>query len=189
MSITDFTKPTPIIIEALGSLDPGRALDIGSGYGRNSLYLARSGWDVDVVDIDKAAIEKISATATQENLNIKAYNVNLAEFDTTKSYDAIICLMTLHFMKRSEIDTAIKWMKQHTSPNGMIIISGFTDENPIGTRPYLFKRNELKDYFSTWTIVTYENNVESSVFRQDTQDVVTYKVTRIVAKNTLGPVI
>ncbi len=186
MSITDFAKPTPIVVETLDSLDPGCALDIGAGYGRNSLYLAEKGWDVDAVDIDKIAIDKINTAATKGKINIKAFNVAFSEFHATKSYDAIICLMTLHFMEKPEIDTTIQRIKQHTLPNGIVIISGFTDGNPIDTRPYLFKENELKDHFSTWTTLAYEYNVESSVLRQDTQEVATYKVTRIVAKNTVA---
>jgi SAM-dependent methyltransferase len=39
-----------------GQLQPGRALDVGCGAGRNALYLASAGFDVDAVDLSPTAI-------------------------------------------------------------------------------------------------------------------------------------
>ncbi|MGW7538882.1 class I SAM-dependent methyltransferase [Amycolatopsis sp. NPDC054798] len=41
---------------AEGTLPPGRALDLGCGTGRNSVYLSRLGWDVTGVDLVAEAI-------------------------------------------------------------------------------------------------------------------------------------
>jgi SAM-dependent methyltransferase len=62
----DRAKPVPFFVakpdENLvsyvdrGVIAPGRALDLGCGPGRNAIYLARSGFQVDAVDISAAAI-------------------------------------------------------------------------------------------------------------------------------------
>jgi hypothetical protein len=40
------TAPNTFMTEAVKGLKPGRALDIGMGQGRNSVYLAKLGWKV-----------------------------------------------------------------------------------------------------------------------------------------------
>jgi SAM-dependent methyltransferase len=46
------------LVEGANPLQPGRALDLGCGAGRNTLYLARHGWDVVGIDMLGRAIDK-----------------------------------------------------------------------------------------------------------------------------------
>jgi len=39
-------KPNAFLVEVTRIRKPGKALDVGMGQGRNSIYLARRGWDV-----------------------------------------------------------------------------------------------------------------------------------------------
>jgi 2-polyprenyl-3-methyl-5-hydroxy-6-metoxy-1,4-benzoquinol methylase len=49
--------PTPLLVATTSKLAPGNALDLASGTGRNSLWLAEQGWNVTSVDGASAAIE------------------------------------------------------------------------------------------------------------------------------------
>ena len=51
-------EPNRFLVETLADLPPGVALDLGAGEGRNSLWLARRGWDVTAVDFSAEAIRK-----------------------------------------------------------------------------------------------------------------------------------
>ena len=42
--------------QATAGLEPGLALDIGMGQGRNSLYLAEQGWQVTGIDVADEAV-------------------------------------------------------------------------------------------------------------------------------------
>lgn len=53
----DNPLPPPEIIALEGELSPGRALDLGCGYGRVAIYLALRGWSVDGIDFIPQAIE------------------------------------------------------------------------------------------------------------------------------------
>jgi tellurite methyltransferase len=55
---------------------PG-ALDIASGSGRNSVYLARQGWHVCAVDISEVALAQVAATAKDESLDINCVQRDL----------------------------------------------------------------------------------------------------------------
>src|SRR5674476_1276887 len=45
------SEPDPTLVGEIGSLRPGRALDLGAGDGRNAIWLARHGWQVTAVDL------------------------------------------------------------------------------------------------------------------------------------------
>jgi SAM-dependent methyltransferase len=56
-------EPDPTLIGICRVLAPGRALDLGSGDGRNAIWLARRGWQVTAVDFSTVAIDHARARA------------------------------------------------------------------------------------------------------------------------------
>jgi SAM-dependent methyltransferase len=50
--------PTALLEEWLSRLPRGRALDVACGAGRNALFLAAAGYEVDAVDISREALER-----------------------------------------------------------------------------------------------------------------------------------
>jgi SAM-dependent methyltransferase len=55
--------PNRFLVERAGDLAPGRALDLAAGEGRNSVWLARQGWQVTAVDFSAVGLEKGRALA------------------------------------------------------------------------------------------------------------------------------
>ena len=54
-----------------------RAVDVGCGAGRNSLYLARNGWSVTALDISQVALDRLAAEAAEEQLPIDCTQADL----------------------------------------------------------------------------------------------------------------
>jgi SAM-dependent methyltransferase len=50
--------PNQFVAGALAEKEPGRALDLAAGEGRNSLWLASLGWEVTAVDFSQVALDK-----------------------------------------------------------------------------------------------------------------------------------
>jgi SAM-dependent methyltransferase len=56
-------EPNPILVAEAVGLEPGRALDIGSGEGADAIWLATRGWQVTGVDVAINALDKARARA------------------------------------------------------------------------------------------------------------------------------
>ncbi len=79
----DMVTPYPnrFLADSIRSLTPGKALDIGAGQGRNSLYLARQGWDVTGIDISDAGIEIARKQAAKSNLKFAGMVADFTTYD------------------------------------------------------------------------------------------------------------
>ncbi|MBW4061099.1 methyltransferase domain-containing protein [Candidatus Saccharibacteria bacterium] len=180
--LTDFTQPTPQLVEWTRDLVPGSALDIGTGNGRNALFLAREGWAVTANDTDQALLTELAKSFKSQNLTGNFIEGNISNLDLHESYDLVVCLMVLHFLDALQIIAAVDRLKAVTKPGGCCIISAFTDANPTGTRPYLFAHNGLRDAFATWNILHYEEHLGSWVLPPGKTDPIQYMTARVLAE-------
>jgi SAM-dependent methyltransferase len=71
--------PSAWLVEAVKGTKPGKALDLGMGEGRNSLYLAAQGWVVTGVDLSDFAVTVARQQAQQSGV---AYTALAADLDT-----------------------------------------------------------------------------------------------------------
>ena len=60
--------PNQFVASELGSLAPGRAVDLAAGEGRNALWLASLGWQVTAVDFAATGLEK--GRAVEDTLDL-----------------------------------------------------------------------------------------------------------------------
>ena len=72
--------PDTAMVELVTPLPPGRALDLGAGEGRNSLWLARQGWAVTAVDGSSVALERARAAAAAEALSVSPIQADIGDF-------------------------------------------------------------------------------------------------------------
>jgi SAM-dependent methyltransferase len=92
--LPSLTEPDPFFISAYERFvvpsfpKAGAALDLAGGLGRHSLWLAKRGWQVTVVDLSDVAIEKLSRAALDLNVKLELlvqdasrYNFQPARFD------------------------------------------------------------------------------------------------------------
>lgn len=75
----DDPTPPPEIIALAERLEPGRALDLGCGYGRSSLYLAQRGWQVDGVDFVAEAIAGAKKRAETAGVSVRFHHADVTD--------------------------------------------------------------------------------------------------------------
>ena len=64
--------------------------------------------------------------------------------------------MTLHFLSAEKVPTTIKRMQEATKTGGLNVIAVYTEENPMGLRPHLFKKDELRNFYNNWEMLQYK---------------------------------
>jgi len=75
---------------ALGLSGKERILDLGCGYGRHSLELAKRGCSVVGVDITKDYVEDANKNAKQENLSAEFILSDIRDIDFTQEFDIVL---------------------------------------------------------------------------------------------------
>jgi 2-polyprenyl-3-methyl-5-hydroxy-6-metoxy-1,4-benzoquinol methylase len=56
-------RPNGRLVAEVGSLTPGRVLDVGCGEGADAIWLAGRGWTVTAVDVSEVAVSRAREAA------------------------------------------------------------------------------------------------------------------------------
>jgi SAM-dependent methyltransferase len=74
-------KPNALLIETIKGKNPGRALDIGMGQGRNSIFLTQHGWKVTGFDIADEAVNVALQEAKKNKVQLDTRIIPEEAFD------------------------------------------------------------------------------------------------------------
>ncbi|MFH1393233.1 MAG: class I SAM-dependent methyltransferase [Patescibacteria group bacterium] len=123
-------SPFYLVKKFLSKIKNGVVLDIGSGNGRNSFFLAQNNFRVEALDINTQNVKNLKILSKQLNLNIKTKQLDVKKFKfQPRKYDLILAIQSLIWMKKTEFIKIIKKIKDSLKPEGIAIISGFTIED------------------------------------------------------------
>lgn len=90
------SEPDPLLVEVAGALPPGRGLDLGSGPGRNSLWLASKGWEMTLVDASRVALAQARARAEQLGVRVEAEHGDVLGWRASGSAYDLAIVANLH---------------------------------------------------------------------------------------------
>ena len=150
--------PAPFLVENVALLPKGRLLDVAMGAGRNAIYLAGMGFDVEGIDISSEAVSNVLESARKAEVTIKARTVDLeSEYQIDKGvYDVIVCF---NYLQRS----LIPQIKDGLRKRGMVVYETFLVEQAQWGKPtnpdYLLKHNELLDMFRDLRCLRYREGI------------------------------
>ena len=150
--------PSRFLVDNIELLPKGRALDVAMGNGRNAIYLAERGFEVEGVDISQEAVDTALKTAKLAGVSIDARVVDLegAYRIESNKYDVIICF---NYLQRS----LIPQIKEGIKPGGMVMYETFiTDQKQFGhpqNPDYLLKYNELLEMFREFRCLRYREGI------------------------------
>jgi tellurite methyltransferase len=150
-------EPLKFLKEKLHFLVRGKALVLAMGEGRNAVFLAGNGFDVDGCDISEKAIEKAKLFARESGVALNAFVADLEEYKiSTDQYNLITCF---YYTQKS----LIPQIKEGLKKGGMVMIETYSIDQlkygkdaPGPKNPaYLLKHNELLDSFRDFRILYY----------------------------------
>ena len=152
-------KANSLLRRHIGRLPKGKALDIATGEGRNAIFLAQQGFDVDAVDISAVGLRKAQRLAKEMKVKI---NTILADLDShqigKERYDLIV---DFYFLNRRLIPKIKKGLKN----GGRVIFETYILEHrDLGTTgpkdpKYFLKPNELISLFKGFRILFYREGI------------------------------
>lgn len=157
------TRTHSEVVDAATLVKPGKTLDLGCGNGRNSLYLAASGYDVTAWDKNPMSIQNLRSIREAEgldNLQVAIHDLNTLSFDG--EYDFILSTVVMMFLETNTIPRLIDNMQRCTKPGGynLIVAAMDTDDFPCTVGfPFAFKTGELKNYYKGWNLLKYNEDV------------------------------
>jgi SAM-dependent methyltransferase len=117
------TEPDGLLVELVTPLAAGRALDVGSGPGRNSLWLAGRGWSVTAVDVSAVALTQANDRAAAEGVSIRTAREDVSAWvPPASSYDLVV-LANLHFPQR-DFAELLHRLAGSLQPGGHLFVIG-----------------------------------------------------------------
>ncbi len=113
--------------------EDGKVLDVGCGYGRIALPLARAGYEIDGLDLSPSLIEAARRAADAEGLLVGLTVGSMRSLPyPTASFDAVVCLWSAfhELLEEEEQAEAIREMWRVLRPGSFAVIEGPLYEEP-----------------------------------------------------------
>ena len=158
------------------SISPCKALDIGAGEGRNSLYLAERGFDVIAIEPSDVGSKKILQLSTERGLDIRVCQADFLSVATDiENIGLVVALTVLEHMQYDYMIQAVSVIKKSMRPGGYIYIVAFTEDDPGFKKDtknasecamfiqHYFKKGELRDLFSDFMIREYSEYIKEDI--------------------------
>ncbi len=163
------TRPNAFLERMVEGWQPGRALDVGMGQGRNAIFLAQEGWQVTGFDPADKAVALADELAAKAGVEIQTVVQTADEFDFgTDQWDLIVLS---YVSARSLVDEVVRSL----ALGGRVVLEAFhhdaTEGRSIG-RGVVYESNELLELFSDLRVIRYEDEMAVADFGQETMRVV-----------------
>jgi tellurite methyltransferase len=152
-------EPNSFLKKHIRLLSGGRVLDIATGEGRNAIFLAQHGFEVDAVDISEKGLKKARELARKKGVKVNVLLVDLDHYQIEKErYDLIA---NFYFLKRRLIPEVRKGLKK----GGKVIFETYLLEHRtlatggLKQAKYFLKPNELLRFFKDFRILFYREGI------------------------------
>jgi|FLYL01.1.fsa_nt_gi SAM-dependent methyltransferase len=151
------TRPSPFLVKAVERIPPGRAIDLACGTGRNALFLAERGFEVEGVDISELAIRRAAEEARRRGLEVL---FRVADLDEEPLREGRYRLITLfRYVNRDLWPRVVRAL----APDGWLVTEQHlqTSRAVVGPPdPYRVAPGELLEAFGVLRVVEYWEGVE-----------------------------
>ena len=120
-------EPNVFVAREVADLPPGRALDLAAGEGRNAIWLAEQGHDVEAVEFSPVAIDKGRAIAAHRGVRVRW---TLADLTATPALaPADLVLLAYLQLTREQLGPIHRWAAGLVAPGGTLLVVAHERDN------------------------------------------------------------
>lgn len=172
--------PSDLLLKWISNLPRGKALDVACGAGRNSLFLAENGYDVDAIDYSEEALKIAKERAEDRGLEV---NWILADFSKLDLPEDEYNVINVSFY---QVEDRWQDLKDALDFGGYIVYEHHinsaqdVEHGPKSPR-FRFDPNELLNNFIDFHVLYYQEGIEKKKGRPKMAKV------RLVARKTECP--
>lgn len=115
-------NPNGTLVNEVGGLSPGRALDVGAGEGGDALWLAEQGWKVTASDISQRALDRVNAEAEHRALHVVCHRADANAVDAFEA--AAFDLVSAHYasIPRTPDGRGVRNLLNAVAPGGTLLV-------------------------------------------------------------------
>lgn len=121
-------EPNVFLVEQAADLQPGRALDLGAGEGRNAIWLAERGWRVTAVDFAEAGLAKAREIARRRGVEVDLVHADLTSYVPDVAAFDLVVVLYLH-LPRLELTGVLTRAREAVAPGGTFLLVGHDRSN------------------------------------------------------------
>lgn len=146
--------PHRLLIGIVKTVEPGTALDLACGAGRNAVFLAQQGWSVTGVDYSEVGIELARAKALGSGLKVDFRIADLEKggFQIIEDHYDLIC--SFCYLQNDLFER----MKKGVRPGGLIISSTLSYAKNEKPRRFALGLGELRRRFEDFEILHFQES-------------------------------
>jgi SAM-dependent methyltransferase len=124
-------EPNRFLVAEVEGLEPGRALDLACGAGRNAVWLAERGWAVTAADFSEVAIENATGLAAERGVEVEWLVADLLEWrPPSRAFDLVVVLYLQ--LPAGERRRVLASAAEAVAPGGTLLVVGHDLENLNG---------------------------------------------------------
>lgn len=171
-------EAAPLLRRNADWLPDGRALDVATGTGRNALFLAERGYEVDAVDVSGVALARARDRATDRGVDVNWVQADLERHPLpTEAYDVVVVTF-FHALDR------LPDLKDALAPGGVLLYEHHLRADPPAERGpsddrHRFRSNDLLRACLDLTVLSYAERTRVEDGRRSA-------VVELAARNSSG---
>jgi SAM-dependent methyltransferase len=117
------------VVEELAALPAGPALDLGTGEGRNAIWLAERGWQVTAVDFSAVGLAKAAKLAARRGVTgVRWVEADLREYQPGPAAYDLVLLAYVH-LPPDEFGALLQRAASALAPGGTLLVVGHDVDN------------------------------------------------------------
>jgi len=148
--------PSAVLVEAVETVTPGRALDVAMGQGRNSLFLAQRGWTVTGFDVSSEGLNAARANAQEAGVKLDAQRSTIEAFAYGEAqWDLIALIYAPNIAHEGAMMTRLA---RALAPRGLLVVESFaSDRGAPQRRPVDIDPAVLKASLGSFELLRFDD--------------------------------